>query len=138
MVVSWNPDIFTDDAQYSLLIELANWVQSEIYSRPQRTANNKLSEVGRCLLMHICTLLVWGIFGNMDKELLLHEERKRLLKANVSYIGYRSSIFDKCLDICRTSQFESFNCCTATSTTASSWCKDQRQERRIDKSIVGI
>lgn len=86
MVVSWNPDIFTDDAQYSLLIELANWIQSEIYSRPQRTANSKLSEVGRCLLMHVCTMLVWGIFGNMDKELLLHEEKKRLLRANVSFI----------------------------------------------------
>lgn len=82
-VVSWNPDIFTHDPQFSVVIELANWVQSEIYSRPTRSTKPR-EDSDSCLLLHVGTLLVWGLYGHMDKELLEVEERKRLKKSRTT------------------------------------------------------
>jgi hypothetical protein len=78
MVVSWNPDIFTNDPQYSMLVELANWVQAEIYERPHRNSLPTHENDDCCLLLHVCCCLVWVIFGHMDKELLATEEKKRI------------------------------------------------------------
>jgi cell division protein FtsB len=85
MVVSWNPDIFNSDPQYSMLIEMANWIQAEIYERPTRSCLTPTHDDNDCcLLFWVGTLLVWGIFGHMDKELLQKEEEKRNSKLGQS------------------------------------------------------
>lgn len=84
MVVSWNPDVFINDPQFSSLVELANWIQAEIYSRPSRDTRTSYTNDDSCLLMHVGTLLVWGLFGHMDKNLLAQEEAKRLKRARQS------------------------------------------------------
>lgn len=84
VVVSWNPDVFTNDPQFSNLVELANWIQAEIYSRPSRNVHTSYDDDDSCLLMHVVTLLVWGLFGHMDKDLLAQEEAKRLKRARQS------------------------------------------------------